>query len=592
MSQKRVNYKYSESLLKLDPDMLGGLVMDVVPKGSCLVFCASKKNCENVVNLLCKLCKPELKNYKSTEKKQLIHALKDEAGDLCHTLKVSVQYGIAYHHSGLTSDERRIIEEGFRTGIIYVICCTSTLAAGVNLPARRVILRSPYIGKDFINLSRYKQMVGRAGRAGLGEAGDSILITQPQDLPKVKKLLMSPMNQALSGMHSIEGRGLRHLLLSCISLGIANTRVQLQAVASETLLAVQSTILEVDIKKLTDKIIKNLFKLGALQESCGKKINEEGSSAMCDVSVKMDVSTTNNTPVTDTVGSSSKKKQRKTVVLTNSTRLVVSELGCATIKGGLSLSRAHLLYEDLYQAQSSLVLQGHLHLLYLVTPYETADQIKPNMQVYYEVFTQLQPNELKVAKILGLNESVAVKMLSNLPIKNVPERVINRFYVTLMLYDLWNEMPVFEVSEKYQISRGIVQNLMTISATFASNVVNFCEQLEEFWAYAHLLKGMGQRLSHCCVKELAPLMELPAVKQSRAKQLFNAGYKTLQSIAKANANDLVESIEFMSRRVANQLIAASKMLLLERVENLREEAEDVLDGVENPQQFFNYSITR
>lgn len=44
-----------------------------------------------------------------------------------------------------------------------------------------------------------------------------------------------------------------------------------------------------------------------------------------------------------------------------------------------------MLYEDLYKAQATLVLQGHLHLLYLVTPYDTAEQVSPNMQVYYDV---------------------------------------------------------------------------------------------------------------------------------------------------------------------------------------------------------------
>jgi POLQ-like helicase len=106
----------------------------------------------------------------------------------------------------------------------------------------------------------------------------------------------------------------------------------------------------------------------------------------------------------------------------------------------------------------------------------------------------------------------------------VPERVLNRFFVTLILHDLWNEKSVFEVSEKYQINRGIVQNLMTGSATFASNVVNFCEGLAEFWTFAHLIKGMSQRLSHCCVRELLPLMELPAVQQVKCCQfIFDGG---------------------------------------------------------------------
>lgn len=52
-------------------------------------------------------------------------------------------------------------------------------------------------------------MVGRAGRTGLGEAGDSILITQSDDLPKVRNLLMSSMSNSISTMHLFDEKGLK-----------------------------------------------------------------------------------------------------------------------------------------------------------------------------------------------------------------------------------------------------------------------------------------------------------------------------------------------------------------------------------------------
>ena len=70
-------------------------------------------------------------------KQQLIHTLSLEASGVCPTLAQTIPYGVAYHHSGLTADERRIIEEGYLEGVLCVIACTSTLAAGVNLPAKR-----------------------------------------------------------------------------------------------------------------------------------------------------------------------------------------------------------------------------------------------------------------------------------------------------------------------------------------------------------------------------------------------------------------------------------------------------------------------
>jgi helicase len=104
--------------------------------------------------------------------------------ELTRTLSQVVAKGVGFHHAGLGQTSREIVEESFKSGIIKILTATPTLAAGVNLPARRVILASilrydPDYGRNIpISVLEYKQLCGRAGRPKYDTFGESIIIAE------------------------------------------------------------------------------------------------------------------------------------------------------------------------------------------------------------------------------------------------------------------------------------------------------------------------------------------------------------------------------------------------------------------------------
>ncbi|GAI55496.1 unnamed protein product, partial [marine sediment metagenome] len=97
-----------------------------------------------------------------------------------------VRCGVAYHNSWLHPEQRRAMEESFRERVLKVICCTPTLAMGVSLPARMVLIRNYKFftigrGNEPMPVCWVKQVFGRAGRPEHDEYGIGLIVARSED---------------------------------------------------------------------------------------------------------------------------------------------------------------------------------------------------------------------------------------------------------------------------------------------------------------------------------------------------------------------------------------------------------------------------
>ncbi|MHA2134967.1 MAG: DEAD/DEAH box helicase [Candidatus Thorarchaeota archaeon] len=89
--------------------------------------------------------------------------------------------GVTFHHAGLSAKVRGLIEDLFDEGLLRVICATTTLAAGMDLPARTVVLttsQSPSDHSDMMSSNSVHQMLGRAGRPGRDKIGFGVILAR------------------------------------------------------------------------------------------------------------------------------------------------------------------------------------------------------------------------------------------------------------------------------------------------------------------------------------------------------------------------------------------------------------------------------
>lgn len=149
-----------------------------------IVFSNTRKNCESNAKKLSKLTEPEANKVKLREISEEVKNALSKPTEQCKKLSKAIKKGTAFHHAGLVRKQRRKIEEAYEKGLIKVIVATPTLAAGINLPTKRVIMNSMYMytgkGSQLIPTNKYKQRAGRAGRPQFDDYGESVIIARKE----------------------------------------------------------------------------------------------------------------------------------------------------------------------------------------------------------------------------------------------------------------------------------------------------------------------------------------------------------------------------------------------------------------------------
>ncbi len=198
--------------------------------GQLLIFVGTRKSAESEALKLAKKTIKKLSKHSPKKISQFNEVAQSIEGNrqsaMADKLIECLKGGTAFHHAGLTHGQRKIIERAFKQGLINCLTATPTLAAGVNLPARRVLVRDIKRWDDGMSrplpVMEVRQMLGRAGRPKYDDFGEAWVLCKGTDGWEVADMVsekyffgdIEPITSKLAGEPA-----LRTHILSIIATG-------------------------------------------------------------------------------------------------------------------------------------------------------------------------------------------------------------------------------------------------------------------------------------------------------------------------------------------------------------------------------------
>lgn len=251
-----------------------------------IIFCSSRKGAEKSSDRCTKVSDKDISRGERKELEEYADKIENVLGSptsQCERLAKNVRKGAAFHHAGLVSEQRQLVEQAFKEGLIRSVSATPTLAAGVNLPAFRVVMRDlkRYTGRgmEFIPVLEYEQMTGRAGRPKYDDHGEAIsLAKNPGMKQEILDRFVLGEPERIQSKLSAEPI-LRMHTLSLIASSFCNSMEQLLDFYSKTFYAYQFGDMSEVEQKIKD-VVAELVEYGFLHEDevtatkVGKRVSE------------------------------------------------------------------------------------------------------------------------------------------------------------------------------------------------------------------------------------------------------------------------------------------------------------------------------
>ncbi|ELY90619.1 ski2-like helicase [Natrialba hulunbeirensis JCM 10989] len=489
------------------------LVRDILQEGgSSLVFVNSRRNAEAAARRLGQVSSRELTAGERSDLEALATEIREDSDtETSQDLADCVERGSAFHHAGLSSTQRSLVEDAFRDRLLKVISATPTLAAGVNTPARRVIVRDwrrfdPSAGGMApLDVLEVHQMMGRAGRPGLDPYGEAVLLAKSHD--ESQELFdryvwadPEPVRSKLAAEPA-----LRTHVLATIASGFARTREGLLEFLEATLYASQSSE-GGRLERVTDDVLSYLERNDFIERSGGPEdtLNSEADAASAFTSAA-DLADSGGGG--DSGGTTGQEEDLEATSLGHTvSRLYLDPMSAAEIVHGL---------EDADERPTALGL------------YQLVSRT-PDM---YELYLRSGEDE-KFGELYYERER---ELLGDAPSEFEEERFedwLAALKTGKLLEDWATEDDEEQITERYKIGPGDLRGKIDTAEWLLGAAESLASEIGSEWAVA--VREARARVEHGVGEELLELVSVSGIGRKRARRLYAAGIEEPAALRSAD----------------------------------------------------------